>query len=169
MDIEHLIATWRGPLVGLFAGWGASWADASALAQDTLVEAYLGRARLRGDGEDARVVGPWLRGIARNLWRSSRRRRALRREEELTPENAPAPDAQQEDQRLEALRRAIAKLPEKHRTVLYLHYLEETSVREVAALLELPEKTIEGRLYTARNALRERLARESTATQGELA
>ena len=32
MDIEHLIDTWRGPLVGLFAGWGASWADASELA-----------------------------------------------------------------------------------------------------------------------------------------
>ena len=33
-------------------------------------------------------------------------------------------------------------------------YLERSSVRAAAALLEVPEKTIEGRLYRARRALK---------------
>ncbi len=38
-----------------------------------------------------------------------------------------------------------------------MHYLEETSVRETAALLSVTEKVIEGRLYRARRRLRELL------------
>ena len=158
MDVERLIETWRGPLTGLFAGWGAAWSDAAELAQDTLVEAYLSRDRLRGDAEDSTVTGPWLRGIARNLFRSWSRRRFRRREEELVPVDERATPSQ-EDEHLEALREAMAQLPEEPRTVLYLHYLEETGVREIAALLGISEKAVEGRLYRARGALRERLER----------
>lgn len=156
MDVEHLSETWRGPLVGLCAGWGAPWRDAEELAQDTLVEAYLARGRLIGDPLDPRVVGPWLRGIARNLYRGWQRQGLRRRETELVDEVA-RDGADEEDPRLEDLRRAMARLPRKHRTVLYLRYLEETRVREVAALLGVPEKTVEGRLYQARLALRRAL------------
>ena len=170
MEIEHLINTWRGPLVGLLAGWGAPWADATELAQDTLVEAYLSRARLRGDPSDPNVIGPWLRGIARNLFRARRRAASRRREEELEHERTTAVstdtsgDLDPEDARLEAVRCAMARLPEKFRAVLYMHYLEETPVREVASLLGLPEKTVEGRLHQARQALRRVLFEAPSAT-----
>jgi RNA polymerase sigma-70 factor (ECF subfamily) len=153
LEPERLIETWRGPLVGLLAGWGATWTEAANLAQDTLVEAYLGRERLRGDPRDSVAVGPWLRGIARHLYLASRRSSARQREEPLEHE-PPVRSTHPEDARLEALRRAMARLPEQQRTVLYLHYLEETGVREVAALLGVPESTVEGRLYKARRALR---------------
>ena len=156
MDPDRLLETWRGPLVGLIAGWGAPWPDATELAQDALVEAWLGRARLRGDPDDPRVLGPWLRGIARHLF-LARRRGAERRREELLEAEPAGPSTAPEDERLEDLRRAMARLPEEHRTVLYLCYLEECGVRETAALLEVPESTVEGRLYRARAALRERL------------
>lgn len=155
-DIERLIEDWRGPLVGLLAAWGCSADEAAELAQDSLVEAYLGRARLRGGLDRPEVVGPWLRGIARNLFRARRRRRWRRREQPLADE-PPGPE-RQEDRRLEALREALARLPEPLRAVLYLHYLEGTPVRRVAALLELPESTVESRLTVARRRLRERLA-----------
>jgi RNA polymerase sigma-70 factor, ECF subfamily len=159
MDVEDMIETWRGPLTGLLAGWGAGWSEAAELAQDTLVEAYLGRQRLRGDPGDPARIGPWLAGIARNLWRSSRRARGRRREEALPGDSIPDQGAlfPEEDVRSETLRRAMARLPEKFRVVLYLHYLEQTSVREVAALLELPPKTVESRLHQARELLRGRL------------
>ena len=54
----------------------------------------------------------------------------------------------------------MASLPERHRVVLYLFYLEESSAREVAALLGITEKAVEGRLHKARAALRARLATE---------
>ena len=158
LDIETLIETWRGPLVGLLAGWGVPWNEAQELAQDTLVEAYLGRERLRGDASDARVVGPWLRGIARHLFAARGRRHWRRRETELQAEALPAAASEgEEDASLVALRRAMDQLPERHRLVLYLHYLESTPVRQVAALLGTPESTVEGRLHRARKLLRERV------------
>ena len=38
-----------------------------------------------------------------------------------------------------------------------MHYLEETSVADVAAVLSVTPKAVEGRLYQARRRLRERL------------
>jgi len=45
-----------------------------------------------------------------------------------------------------------------------MHYLEETSVKEVASLLSLPAKTVEGRLYQARRALFRMLNNEPPAS-----
>ncbi len=159
IDFERLIETWRGPLVGLVAGWGAPWTDAAELAQDALVEAYLGADRLRGDATDPAVMGPWLRGIARHLFVGWRRRRTRRREEPLADLEPAAPGRFEHagDARAEELARALERLPEKHRVVLYLRYLEDSGVREIAALLGLPESTVEGRLYRARRALRDHL------------
>jgi RNA polymerase sigma-70 factor (ECF subfamily) len=50
--------------------------------------------------------------------------------------------------------------------VLYMHYLEETSVREVAGLLAVTPKAVESRLYQARRELRRRL--EGRAASGKL-
>ncbi len=163
MDIEQLIETWRGPLTGLVAGWGASWTDAAELAQDTLVEAYLQRGRLRGDPNDAAVLGPWLSGVARNKYRNWSRKQGRRREENLAVDTASPESADEVDDQLGELREAMARLPEPLRTVLYLHYLEDIRVREVAALLDVPEKTVEGRLHRARERLREHLERAAAA------
>jgi RNA polymerase sigma factor (sigma-70 family) len=161
-EIGAWIEAWRGPLVGLLLAWGAGRSEAAEVAQDTLVEAWLGRARLRGDLDDSAAAGPWLQGIARNLLRSRRRAAGRRREEELAHE--PAQSARVEDERLEVLRRELARLPEELRTVVYLFYLERTSVLQVAGLLGLPPTTVESRLQQARRALRERVAaaRETT-------
>lgn len=179
MDIQHLIDQFRGPLLGLLASWGASPADAHDLCQDTFVEAYLGRARLQGDPGDPRVVGPWLRGIARNLHRAHCRQSERTRTEDPSPvamtrlpsldgtSSGSAQGGAWEDP-AEAVRAAITRLKPELATVLCMHYLEETSVRTVAAMLELPEKTVEGRLYRGRVQLRRLLeeAPQSFASQG---
>lgn len=170
MEVQHLVDQFRGPLLGLLASWGASPADAHDLAQDTLVEAYLARERLRGDPGDPRVVGPWLRGIARNLHRAQIRRKGREQAEDPSvqqhipadPRIADPGDADSEGGLSEEVRRALGRLKPEFATVLCMHYLEETSVRTVAAMLELPEKTVEGRLYRARIELR-RLLEDSSA------
>jgi RNA polymerase sigma-70 factor (ECF subfamily) len=68
------------------------------------------------------------------------------------PQRHDASDQNLED-RLDALRRAIDRLPAKQKEVVLMHYLEETSVKEVAMLLSVSPKTVEGRLYQARRAL----------------
>jgi len=46
-------------------------------------------------------------------------------------------------------------LPEQHRTVLYLFYYEELSVREIAELLRISETSVTSRLSRARKALKQ--------------
>lgn len=159
MELPELIDAFRGPLVGLIASWGVPWRDAAEIAQDSFAEAWLGRERCRGDWQQAEVFGPWLRGIALNQYRSwarGRRRLSLFASQDL--DELPAASEQTPCERLERLRAAIRRLPARQREVVLMHYLEETSVRQVAALLAVTEKTVEGRLYQARKNLHRMLS-----------
>lgn len=54
----------------------------------------------------------------------------------------------------------IDTLPDQFRTVFMLRGVEELSVSEVAAILEIPEATVRSRFFRARAILREGLARD---------
>lgn len=153
---ERWVSAFRGPLVGLLASWGSDWRSAEELAQDSFAEAWMGRERFRGSADDLKAVGAWLRGIAYNLHNAALRKR------ERTPRLAvdadqPAPEAEPEDERRARLTAAFARLSAPHQTILRMHYLEATGTREVAALLGLTPKAVEGRLRQARKALRSKL------------
>ncbi len=168
LDLTQFIEAYRGPLIGLIASWGAPWGEAVEIAQDSFSQAWLSRESCRGDWRDAEVFGRWLRGVAlnqyRNWARSRRRQRArLVTLAPATLEESIAASDQEPCEHLEALREAIQRLPAKQRQVVLMHYLEETSVNEVAALLSVSAKTVEGRLYQARQALR-RLLDDGYAT-----
>lgn len=154
-ELGPWIGAWRGPLVGLIASLGVPWSEAVELAQDVFAEAWLARERFEGSVDDVDRAGAWLRGIAVNLargWKRSRRGHA-----DVSELDPPAP-ATAEDARVAVLREELLRLPEKERAALCMHYLDESSVRHVAALLGVPEKTVEGRLYRGRKLLRERMA-----------
>jgi RNA polymerase sigma-70 factor (ECF subfamily) len=61
-------------------------------------------------------------------------------------------------ERAEHLWRAIDALSEKLRIVIVLAGIHGHDVKEVSALLELPEGTVKSRLFAARQHLREALA-----------
>lgn len=160
-DLERWIAAFRGPLIGLLASWGNDWGTAEELAADAFAEAWVGRARFDADPADLDAAGSWLRGIAFRLHESRRRRAAVRRADSLDGERAPvlAAPVEAEDERRDLLVAAFAELSPQHQTVLRMHYLEESSARDVAALLRVTTKAVEDRLYQARRALRERVER----------
>lgn len=56
------------------------------------------------------------------------------------------------------IREQLAELPPALRVTLELHYWDELSITEIAALLELPAGTVKWRLHRGRAVLRERLA-----------
>jgi len=151
-DLDRWIAAFRGPLIGWLASRGTSWGEAEELAMDTFAEAWLGRARLRAAPQDLAAVGGWLRGIAHNLLHARLRQR-LRVAEPL-PAEGPAAPSPEVDERHDVLRAAFPQLRPEHQEVLRMHYLEATSAVEVAALLGVTQKAVEGRLYQARRALR---------------
>jgi RNA polymerase sigma factor (sigma-70 family) len=167
MQLTELMHTYRGPLMGLIASWGAPWDDAAEIAQDSFAEAYVNRESCRGDWSDPEVFGRWLRGVALNVYRNwargrRRRERVLKLESAAVEQAASPPTPAPSDQILR-LRRAIERLPATLRQVVLMHYLEETSVRQIANLLSVTVKTVEGRLYQARRSLRRMLDNEPPA------
>jgi RNA polymerase sigma factor (sigma-70 family) len=170
LDLTALIAAYRGPLIGLIASWGAPWSDAAEIAQDSFSEAWLNRETCRGDWNEPEVFGRWLRGVALNQYRNWARSRWRRQTRTVTLapavlEQAAALSDSETAEHLEALRQAIERLPAKQRQVVLMHYLEETSVKEVATLLAISAKAVEGRLYQARQTLRRLLDNKPAAAQ----
>ena len=171
MDLTDFIKAYRGPLIGLIASWGAPWSDATEIAEDSFAEAWLNRQSCRGDWDQPEVFGKWLRGVALNLFRNWARKRQRQRGRTVTLDVAiqdsavtPAPSPEIAE-RITNLRMAIERLSESHRQVIYMHYLEETSVKQVAALLSVSVKTVEGRLYQARRTLKRLLDGETSSSQ----
>ncbi len=170
MDLTTFINAYRGPLIGLLASWGAPWADAVEIAQDSFAEAWLHRESCRGDWRDTEIFGRWLRGVAKNQfrnWSRSRRRRTTRLADlsAASLEQVPALEDAAPTEQIEALREAIERLSVEQRQVVFMHYLEDTSVQEIATLLDTSLKTVEGRLYQARLSLRRLLTEKHTAAQ----
>ena len=167
MNLGDFINTYRGPLIGLIVSWGAPWPDAIELAEDSFSEAWLGRHRCRGDWTRQDDFGRWLRGVALNrfrTWMRERSRKRIRFVEESKAALDQLTSTEESNEEHEELRAAIQRLPEKLRQVVLMHYLEETSVNEVATLLSVTPKTVEGRLYQARRELRRLLDGKTTAT-----
>jgi RNA polymerase sigma factor (sigma-70 family) len=106
--------------------------------------------------------------VAHNQYRNwaRGRRRRLARVITVSPEvldAAAAGPASIDDPRLIALHAAIRRLPARQREVILTHYLEETTVKEVVALLSVSVKTVEGRLYQARRGLHRLLDEGATS------
>jgi uncharacterized protein len=140
------------------------------VVQDTALVAWTGLDRLRNPD----LVGAWLSGICRNLCRRQLRSR-LRPEWSWTalqggriPLEPSAPQATPEDEVVraeaaEAVRRAVAELPEGQRDAVTLFYLDDRSYREVGEKLGLDVNAVKARLHRARRGLRPRFGPEAAA------
>lgn len=139
-------------------------ADAAMeVVQESFVAAW--RALRRFDGR--RPFPIWLRAIALNKCRDRGRRQLVRRlafgdkdaeSAEAQRQADPSPDGEAqllEKQRRAALDRALARLPGKLKEPLLLTYFEDLSQQAAADLLGVSVKTIETRVYRARQRLAE--------------
>lgn len=159
-DLARWIAAFRGPLIGLLVSWCGNWRDAEELAADVFAEAWLSRTRFVGDPDDVERAGAWLRGIAFRLHAAAARRARVRSAASLDGIELVAREPRV-DERRELLAAAFARLAGPQQAILRMFYLEETSTREVAALLDITTKAAEERLRAARNELRALVERET--------
>ena len=68
-----------------------------------------------------------------------------------------ADQAMIDEERRQAVARAIASLPEKYRTVIVLRDVEGKSYEEISEVLDLSDGTVKSRINRARNLLKEKL------------
>lgn len=146
-----------------------------AEAEDALQEAYLSAYRaLPGFRSDAKL-STWLVRIVANeaLGRLRKRKRSAEvivldegaslHSESVMSAESPAEVPERAALRAETRRlieSRIDALPDQYRTVFILRELEEMSVDEVAASLDIPEATVRSRHFRAKGLLRGSLSRE---------
>ena len=138
--------------------------DAADAAQDTFVRVYQNCTKF-----DARAkFSTWLYAIATNRVKDHYRHRSrhpqvsLDAENEATgddfresvPEHNPTPSESLEGaERVQAISKAVAELPEELRTPLILSEYEELSHAEIGEILKCTAKAVETRIYRARKLL----------------
>ena len=124
--------------------------DAEDTVQDVLMKLYLAEDAF----ESEEHVRAWLIRVTINLCKNTLRSPWRKR-------RVPLEELRQavsfDDREESALFSVVMALPEKYRTVLYLFYYEDCSVRRIAELLELRESAVTTRLFRARNLLKQKL------------
>ena len=84
-----------------------------------------------------------------------------RRQKRSVPmEQMPEGEAAKEDERIVSLRAAIEQLPQRHRTMVVLHYMEDYDVRETARIMGTTKGAVCAGLARARAALRRMIGEE---------
>ena len=79
------------------------------------------------------------------------------------PDEAPGPDLQAEgDQTRREIETALMGISPDLRAVIVLRHFMQLSYQDMADVLQLPEKTVKSRLYSARQLLRDKLLQRGT-------
>lgn len=141
--------------------------EADDLYQDTFLKAM----ELSGKIDYSNNPKSYLLSIALRIWKNKKRKYAWRRRIAETRSIAEGQDAEadmlltapspeehvvgKEEQAI--VRQAVEKLPERLKIVVLLFYMEELSVKQIAAMLRIPTGTVLSRLHQARKELKEGL------------
>lgn len=159
---DALVRRYQAPIVNLARAMTASDADVEDLAQETFVRAW----RAIGGFRSQSSFKTWLYGIAVNVIRTHRGRRARLRLLFWTPPKHEDPgtdplDRASVDDGIEAplaardaIDRALATLPLDMREAVVLRDVQGLDYREIAEALGVPVGTVESRIFRARQRLR---------------
>lgn len=152
---EVLVRRHRGRIYRIALRMLGDPQDAEDVAQDVLIQVWTALAGFAG----ASAFTTWLyRIVVNRCMNQVRGRRWTRPVHEVDPLSvAGAEDTVIAQYRARATVEAIAALPPDQRAVIVLHQLEGLSYREVAAVVNVSEDAVRGRLHRARLSLVEAL------------
>ncbi|NJD10000.1 MAG: RNA polymerase sigma factor [Gemmatimonadetes bacterium] len=145
-----LVERYQAVVAGVVIGMLGAGDEADDVGQEVFIRFHGALHRFRGDA----LLATYLRRIALNLSLNAlKRRRRLRlrlisRDHATSPLAEPAVepyDAERAERRV-LVRRAVAQLSEKYRSVVVLRMLEGLSTNEAAAILDVPPGTVMSRL-----------------------
>ena len=121
--------------------------------QDGFVTAIRKRGQFRGEGS----VEAWLWSvIVTSALKEARRGRQRRRVDELPVEPASANGHERGESA--AFRAAVAQLPARQRTVVFLRYYADLEYEQIAAVLGIRRGTVSAALHAAHRTLRQHVS-----------
>jgi RNA polymerase sigma-70 factor (ECF subfamily) len=155
---DELMRRYKHPVVNFVFRMLGNAGDADDVAQDVFVRVYQKLDTYRPETK----FSTWLFALARNAaidhlrWRARHPTESIESAPEIstTSGTAEAVNAREIGALISA---AVAKLPEDQRTALVLSEYQGMSHAEVGAIMRCSAKSVESRLYRAKQTLREGL------------
>ncbi len=149
---DELVDRYEGPLFNAAFRITGSVEDAMDATQAAFVNAY---EKLHTFDPTYRFFSWIYRIVVNQALNLVGRRRAETEFDTDTPTEASNPEvAFGEAEATGFLQKALLELAPQYRLVVILKHLEGCSYREIGELLDIPEKTVKSRLFTARQRLR---------------
>jgi RNA polymerase sigma-70 factor (ECF subfamily) len=150
-DFERLYRESHPKVLATLVGMLGDRAAAEDCAQETFARALRAWPRWRPDAPPE----AWVHRIAVNVAVSARRRHTLHQlGERVRNLGGASPVVDPSDGTRSDLLEALRRLPPRQAAVIVLRHLHGYTNREIAASLDVPERTIASRLATAKARLR---------------
>lgn len=163
---DALMARYKRPILSFVYRMIGDASEAEDLTQDVFVRAYQ-NIRKPGFHQTTGAFSTWLFQVARNAAIDCLRRRKRRPTEYLSvmeddgrqvASRYGAADQEMANREIgEQIAAAVALLPEDQKTAVILLEYENLSCAEIAAIMKCSVKSVESRLYRAKQFLRNRL------------
>jgi RNA polymerase sigma-70 factor (ECF subfamily) len=152
---EILLERYQKPVFNIALRILSNTDDAADVTQATFVKAY---EKLNSYDNRYKFFS-WLYRIAVNTSLNlleQKKRSDLLGDKDVSDGNRLEEELHAAD-RIEKLEDAILNLPVEYRVVIVLRHFQDLSYEEMGMILDLPEKTVKSRLFTARQMLRDLL------------
>lgn len=150
---EPIIQKYQKVVYNLALRMGAGTQDAEDITQSVFVKIY---ERLNLFDPKYKFFS-WLYRIALNesINFFQQRRRLDQLDEDIVA-NEKAPDESYRETELrEQIQESLMRLKVDHRVVIILNHFQDLSYHDMSYILDIPEKTVKARLFTARQQLRD--------------
>jgi RNA polymerase sigma-70 factor (ECF subfamily) len=169
----QLVRRWEKPIQSLCTRMTGDVHRGEDLAQETFARIFARRKSYEAKGRFSTFLWRVALNICHDELRKINRRRESLLEEDAgeMPDDgravaSPAPDLRLlEEERAEAVRRALLQLADPYRSVVVLRHYEGLKFREIAEVLDIPEGTVKSRMAEALGQLNRILTR--TLNEGE--
>lgn len=133
---------------------GYTYLKSTHLAEDILQEVLLKIIKKKIKIGDKTKEKYWIIRVTINMCKDYLKSSWYRKNVELDDNLSYLPKEQNE------LLTEVLKLPEKYKTVIYLYYYEEYSIKEISKILKVNESTIGTRLSRGKTILENKLKGE---------
>jgi RNA polymerase sigma-70 factor (ECF subfamily) len=149
-----LIGRYQRQVHAMGTGFFRNAEDAADFTQEVFIKAYRNLGSFGGRSR----FSTWLYRIAYNTAVNGINRR---REYQSLAEDPPTEEGPEQQvlrrAAQQAVKDAVAELPEKYRICVDLFFFYDRSVREIGEITGLPENTVKSHVFRAKKLLREKL------------
>jgi RNA polymerase sigma-70 factor (ECF subfamily) len=152
---DELMRRYKRPVINFIFRMLGNAQDADDVAQDVFVRVYQNLDTWRPETK----FSTWLFASARHAaidrirWRSRHRTESIESAPEIVASSGTAEDVSAHEIG-DQIAAAVAKLPEDQRTAVVLSEYQGMSYAEIAGVMRCSEKSVESRLYRAKQTLR---------------